>query len=99
MPKLVCVKCQVGYRPDKNGVYLIEMAWKPPQPYKIWHSDMWCCPGCGHQVISGFADRPLSEHYQDNFDAILNNVVRAANDGKAVIVHEYERVTVARENA
>ena len=88
MPKIICVDCEVEYKPDKNGVYLIEMAWQPPQPYKIWHSDMWICPSCLHQVIAGFGHQALAEHYQDDFQPLLNSI----RDSSAVIVHCYERV-------
>ena len=83
MPKPVCVKCACFYRPKKNGYCLVEgmpngtthpdenirghrkpEAW---QPYKLWVADLWECPDCGHQMINGFASRPLAEHYQSNF--------------------------------
>lgn len=38
-------------------------------PYKLWNSDLWECPDCGHQVIVGHAPNPASEHYEPDFTA------------------------------
>jgi hypothetical protein len=41
------------------------------QPYKVWIGDEWICRGCGHLIITGVANQPVSEHYQDGFAAAL----------------------------
>lgn len=38
--------------------------WKP---YKLWAGDLYECPGCGAQVISGAAAKPVAEHYEPDF--------------------------------
>jgi len=38
--------------------------WKP---YKLWIGDLWECPDCHHQLISGVAHLPVAEHYQPEF--------------------------------
>ena len=86
MPKIICVNCEVEYKPDKNGVYLLEMAWQPPQPYKIWHADMLCCPDCLHQIVAGFGNQAMAEHYQDDFPTLLDRI----NDGHNTVIHCYE---------
>ena len=64
--KPVCVECEVDMRPFKNGVALLDMAlWGP---YKIWEADLWQCPICGHEVIVGFGEQPIYEHYQEGFE-------------------------------
>lgn len=75
MPKPVCVKCRLFYRPKRNGV-----AWEEGMPgpgpihnedgwtsYKLWRADLWECRGCGNEIIVGHADRPFAEHYQEHY--------------------------------
>ncbi len=84
--KPICVKCQCFYRPERNGEIFVEgmpiapMAkkgraepekWKP---YKIWRGDLWKCPECGHEIISGVAFNPVSEHYMDDFKRIYGSL-------------------------
>jgi len=68
MPKMVCQKCKVEFRPKKNGVYVVEMYSDPPRPYRVWSADAWECPGCEHVVIAGFGNFPMMEHYESRFD-------------------------------
>ena len=80
MPKPVCVKCERFYRPKKNGTTIIEMMPVVPgacpgtserekwKPYKLWMSDLWQCQGCGHELVVGFGQNPIAEHYQENFN-------------------------------
>ena len=70
--KPICMKCQLFYRPKKNGVYFTEMM--PPysgetgwRPYKIWAGDLWECKGCGHQIISGTGMNPISVQHEVDF--------------------------------
>ena len=77
--KPVCVPCERFYRPKKNGFAFTEGMPKEGnpraglaepdrwQPYKLWMGDLWECPDCGHQIISGVGHTPLAEHYEDNF--------------------------------
>ena len=36
-------------------------------PYKLWTGDLWECPDCRHQLVSGTGREPILEHYQDGF--------------------------------
>lgn len=36
-------------------------------PYKLWMGDLWRCPGCGHQIVSGVGREPVAEHYEKDF--------------------------------
>ncbi len=63
--KPVCVSCQREMRPEQNGVGCLDMA--DFGPYKLWDSDKWKCPSCGYEILSGFGQGPISEHYQERF--------------------------------
>jgi len=87
-PFYVCAKCENKYvprttglgselRPEKNHVYVIEMA--DFGPYKVWFADLWMCPKCGHKVIAGFALECIAEHYQDGFREVLEKAKASAN--------------------
>ena len=75
MPKPICVKCQLFFKPKKNGVYFEEgmpsgkdIAGEPIwEPYKLWACDLWECRGCGNQIIFGFGQNPVAEHYQPEY--------------------------------
>lgn len=67
----VCVSCNIQYRPEKNGVYITEF-FTDGKPYKVWMADLWKCPKCGHLLITGFGNNPISEHYKDDFLNTLN---------------------------
>jgi hypothetical protein len=65
MAKLVCVACEIELMPEVNGTLVIETA--SFGPYKVWDADTWKCPKCGVEVVTGFGQRPLMEHFEDGF--------------------------------
>jgi hypothetical protein len=77
--KPICVPCERFYRPKKNGFSFLEGMPKSNQApsgkehsdlwddYKLWHGDLWQCPGCSHQIIVGVGSGPISEHYLPDF--------------------------------
>ena len=81
---MICVPCKKMYRPEKNGVYVQEMmpgsnSMQPDpktgwSPYKLWVGDKWKCPGCGHEVIGGIPLKPTAEHYQPDYNIILQRM-------------------------
>jgi hypothetical protein len=86
MPKLICINCQCELKPETNGVIVVEMA--SFGPYKVWSADLLKCPGCGVEIVSGFADQPIrADHYAkdfpDWFDELLSSGAR--------IIYDYER--------
>jgi hypothetical protein len=89
MPKLVCCKCKVELRPDKNGVPAIELA--EFGPYKIWGSDRWKCPICEYTVLAGFSDES-HDHWEEHFDAALNLVRQNENTIEFGIAYTKEEV-------
>jgi predicted RNA-binding Zn-ribbon protein involved in translation (DUF1610 family) len=72
MPKLMCVKCEVELRPETNGVRVAEMFQRNTQIYKIWDADKWKCPLCGFEVIAGFADKPLMQHFEGDIEKVVS---------------------------
>lgn len=90
--KPICVPCQRFYRVKQNGFMFIEAMpittptkpgtaepekWKP---YKLWRGDLWECPTCGHQTVSGVAFQPVSEHYLPDFAAEAKASKLTVND-------------------
>ena len=73
MTSPVCVKCQRIYRTKTNGVPWVETRRAEPDadvseyPYKLWHSDLLECPGCGHQILAAHGMKPLSEQHDKSF--------------------------------
>jgi hypothetical protein len=85
MPKLVCVDCEIELKPQDNGIYVIETA--SFGPYKIWSADVWVCPQCKHEVVAGFGNGPLAEHYQDKFAELLEKI--KASKSRIIYDKEY----------
>ena len=77
-----CVECETDFRPEKNGVWLVEVA--SFGPYKIWHADLWKCPKCGKEIISGYSTHS-TEHFEPGFSDLL---IEAENSGK--VYYNYE---------
>lgn len=66
-----CAKCEMDLRPEKNGVWLIELFQRDTKPYAIWHADLWKCPMCGVEIISGYGQSPTFHHDEENFQRLL----------------------------
>lgn len=82
MPRPVCVPCARFYRTEKNGFRLTESMpavdgakpgknfahqWKP---YKLWCADKWKCPGCGHEMVTGFGHACVRNQHEPDFDEL-----------------------------
>ncbi len=65
----VCVKCEVELEPKKNGVGCLDYAKLSvdSQPYQIWDADLWECPNCHYQIVTGFGKAPIDAHYTQSF--------------------------------
>jgi len=66
----VCSKCNRELHPETNGVGVLDMA--NGRPYEIFDADLWKCPGCGIEVVGGFGQGPISAHYKDNFQQVID---------------------------
>jgi DNA-directed RNA polymerase subunit RPC12/RpoP len=73
--KPVCVKCNREMRPEKNGVGCLDLA--DFGPYKIWDSDLWKCPGCGYEILVGFGQKAVAEHFQAHFEQVITGYRQA----------------------
>ena len=73
----ICVRCHIECRVKKNGVFAIEMA--SFGPAAIWMSDLWHCPECGIEFLAGFGQRPACEHYQADFQSLLDSLDKDAS--------------------
>ena len=73
MMREVCVPCKIEMRIETVGVAVLEMATFSGRvgPYKLWMADLMKCPHCGHEAVTRYADRPIAEHYQSDFEARL----------------------------
>jgi len=76
--KPVCVPCERFMRPKRNGYSFLEgmpvgqvhgtgKGAKGWVPYKLWMGDLWECPTCKTQLITGVAPKPIAEHHESNF--------------------------------
>ena len=84
MSKIICVKCECEFRPEQNRVGVIETA--SFGPYKLWRADLWKCPSCGIEVVSGFGRKPVAEHFEESFGTELENLKSTTR-----IVYDNER--------
>ena len=87
MPKAICVKCKIEYKPFKNGVYVAEM-FRGNKIYKIWHSDIWQCPICKNEIVLGFGQNPIAHHFGTEKVEKLKDKIEA---------YAYEKVSEALE--
>jgi hypothetical protein len=69
--KPVCLKCQIEMRPTRNGVKVVSMATYGPT--EIRSADIWGCPGCGVEVLFGFAQDPEMSVYDPGFEERLRS--------------------------
>jgi predicted RNA-binding Zn-ribbon protein involved in translation (DUF1610 family) len=73
----VCVKCEVELRPEKNSVGLVDYMTlgegedEKTDPSQVWEADLWKCPVCGYEIVTGFGNSPVSTLHESNFQRIL----------------------------
>lgn len=61
-----CAKCKRFMEAEKNGVTVEEMM-EGNRPYKLWKADLYQCPKCGNEIITGFASDAFAEHFQEDY--------------------------------
>jgi hypothetical protein len=77
MAGLVCVACKKFFRVKKQGISIEEgmplggEAAGMWGSYKLWSADLFECPGCHVQIVAGFGQRPIAEHFQTDYDVKL----------------------------
>ena len=76
MPKAICIKCKVEYKPLETGAYAAEM-FKGNNIYKIWSADIWQCPICKNKIALGFAQNPIAHHFETEKVEKLKDGIKA----------------------
>lgn len=66
--KPLCVPCKREMFPAKNSVNVLFHA--SFGPYQVIQGDMWECPNCHAQIISGWGRGPLAEHFEEDFATV-----------------------------
>ena len=86
----VCVRCETEMRPETNDTTVVERA--TFGPYKVWLADVWKCPGCNVEIVSGFGTQPIrDDHYAADFKEWLGNFLRNSRR----VVNDFERPRVS----
>ncbi len=91
----LCWHCGLEMRPEKNGVAVIEMA--SFGPAAIWAADLWKCPECGIEVVSGLGNSPIAEHYKEAEFARELAAAQASGWSREVWVGVIEKARFGRE--
>jgi hypothetical protein len=80
MAVVICVKCNLEMRPAKNGQPVESMT--EEGPYQLIMGDKYQCPECGADVVTGLANKPMAEHFQENYGELREAC--ASRDGAIV---------------
>ncbi len=67
----VCRKCEVELKPEKNGVWLEDLA--SFGSYKLWQADLWKCPICGIEIVIGFGEK-AKEHFEEDYKTQIESI-------------------------
>jgi hypothetical protein len=59
--RISCPTCKLDLRVKKNSVGVESMA--DFGSYQYFHADLWKCPVCGLEVVTGFGSTPIAEYY------------------------------------
>lgn len=78
----VCAACMVEMHPKKNGVAVAYQA--NGCTYGVYLADLWTCDGCGHEIVTGFGNRPVAEVGLGH-ETGITDAARWAEDGKTVV--------------
>ena len=86
----VCVPCERNYRCELNGI-LVRLG-----PDATIDADLYKCPGCGHQIVRGFAREAIERYgpHQAQFeasDARMENATITEHTGRPVTQPVVER--------
>ena len=96
-PRPICVKCERTMIPVQNGCYAILMAYEPPKIYEVYHTDMYRCPVCMAEVLTGMAQDPVLVHYREDFDEAIKELLSRPRE-EYVYVFENDRQKALRRD-
>lgn len=82
MPTSSNILCRCGrfMHVEKNSVTVEELM-EDGRPYKLWSADLWKCAECGASVIAGFGNRPMVEHYEEDY-AVMRKSLEPVYPGR-----------------
>ena len=66
--KPVCVKCEIEFKPHDCGIYVAELFQKESKIYRLWMADIHKCPGCGIEIVTGYAAH-ATQHFEQDLEA------------------------------
>jgi len=67
MPRYVCAGCECLMTHERSGL-LVEERTDEDGPYKIWSADLWRCPHCGTELLTGFGAEPVHQHFEEGYE-------------------------------
>lgn len=70
--KALCVKCETEFKIERNGVVVAEMFQENTKVYRLWFADLWKCPVCGAEIINGYGQEPIAEHFQADLPLMIH---------------------------
>ena len=79
-PGCICVRCNKEMLPEKNGTLVrLDATFGP---YQIWSGDKVKCTVCGFEVVTGWGQNPVAEHYQEGFKEIADKCTIVVKEAK-----------------
>lgn len=69
----ICKPCGRFYTVKENGILFAKTCKmkingiEEERPYQIYMADLYVCPNCNHETISGVGQKPIVEHFQEQF--------------------------------
>ena len=91
----VCIHCSLPMTNISVGATIISMYMDPPQPCKLWRTDIYKCPQCSNEVAAGYGT-PTPKHLPE-FDEYLEEIWDTLKTPYGVsdndIIIEYEKAT------
>lgn len=70
--RLVCAACRRPMAVKQMGVNVRETR---THDERVYRADLFACPGCGAEVISGFGQNPYIESWQENWAPVITRLV------------------------
>ncbi len=72
----VCVKCKREMKPERNGIILMDVD-VDGTDQEAWHADLWCCPVCGTEIVTGFGCNPVAHEWDGMIPRVKGQAIAA----------------------
>lgn len=73
MPPIVCRDCRRVMRMERAGIYAHFLR-DDGTPYQVFAADLWKCPACKIEVLHGFGQHPVLNHFDPDFTGMLTKI-------------------------